>query len=36
MTAVATDDRMLFTVKFSKSLIEDAVSILKMGNLISD
>lgn len=36
MTSMGTDDRMLFTVKFSKSLIENTVSILQVGNLLSD
>lgn len=36
MTSMGTNDRMLFTVKFSKSLIEDTVSILEVGNLLSD
>lgn len=36
MTSTVTDDRMLFTVKFSKSLIEDTMTILEIGYLLSD
>lgn len=34
-TSMVTDDKMLFNVKFSKSLIEDVLHILQIGDIVS-